>query len=413
MLISQGSARRESQALFQRLWGTGSYPQSIRVSSCAQPRIRCCTCRTRQESTAPHADACSMHSPKSTRRSTITSATPRFWRASLSTRWLTECRPQVPGLVDLSDEPDSTFKLYGEDARQPGTFAANCLQARRLAERDVRFIQLYHRGWDQHGDLPSDLKLQCRDVDRASAALITDLEQRGLLDDTLVVWGGEFGPLPSTARANSPTPTTGRDHHGRCFTVFMAGAGVTPGMSYGTSDDFGYNITSGGVHVHDLNATILHLMGIDHERLTHHHQGRDFRLTDVHGPSGSGDPQLELVAVGCHVLERLLLDSSLAAAGLRSEGGSTARRAFNDGHGADFLVRRSHLDPEHLGPAAQKYWRRQAGGSSASISPLLLGEFLSLAQNTKEVAAPDLLDISRRIAPFQQAYGSCSTLRWH
>ena len=188
----------------------------------------------------------------------------------------------VPEVMALGDEPQATFDLYGEEARQPGTFAANCLLARRLAERDVRFIQLYHPGWDQHGNLPAAIRRQCADVDRASYALITDLKQRGLLDDTLVVWGGEFGRT-SYSQGKLTATDYGRDHHPRCFSIWMAGAGIRPGMTFGATDEFGYNITENPVHVHDLQATILHQLGIDHERLTYKHQGRYYRLTDVHG----------------------------------------------------------------------------------------------------------------------------------
>ena len=188
----------------------------------------------------------------------------------------------VPDVSDLSDEPDEVFDLYGEDARTPGTYAANCLMARRLAERDVRFIQLYHQGWDQHGSLPASIRVQARETDQASAALVRDLERRGMLEDTLVVWGGEFGRTNYSQGALTANDY-GRDHHPRCFTMWMAGGGVRPGTTYGATDDYGYNITENPVHVHDLNATMLHLLGIDHERLTHQHQGRDFRLTDVHG----------------------------------------------------------------------------------------------------------------------------------
>ena len=188
----------------------------------------------------------------------------------------------VPEVTDLSDEPEETFKLYGEDARRPGTFAANCLMARRLAERDVRFIQLYHQGWDQHGGLPAGIRVQCRETDQASAALVIDLDRRGLLDDTLVVWGGEFG---RTNYSQGPLTANdyGRDHHPRAFTMWMAGGGTRPGTIHGETDEHGYNIVRDPVHVHDLNATILHQLGFDHERLTFAHQGRDFRLTDVHG----------------------------------------------------------------------------------------------------------------------------------
>ncbi|MBK8192435.1 MAG: DUF1501 domain-containing protein [Lewinellaceae bacterium] len=186
----------------------------------------------------------------------------------------------VPDLLDLSDEPESTFRLYGADAMMPGTFAANALMARRLSERGVRFVQLYHMGWDAHFDVKGMTSRLARDVDQASAALITDLKQRGLLDETLVIWGGEFG---RTNYSQGLDAGFGRDHHPRCFTIWMAGGGVKPGMVYGETDEFGYNIVQNPVHVHDFQATLLHLMGIDHERFTFTYQGRRFRLTDVSG----------------------------------------------------------------------------------------------------------------------------------
>jgi uncharacterized protein (DUF1501 family) len=188
----------------------------------------------------------------------------------------------VPGLTDLRDESAATMTAYGPQSRVPGTFAANCLLARRLAERDVRFIQLYHRGWDQHYNLPSDLRLQSEDIDQPCAALIRDLKQRGLLDETLVIWGGEFGRT-TYSQGKLESTNYGRDHHGRCFTMWLAGGGVKAGTVYGETDDFSYNVARHPVHVHDLNATLLHLLGIDHTRLTFRSQGRDFRLTDVHG----------------------------------------------------------------------------------------------------------------------------------
>lgn len=188
----------------------------------------------------------------------------------------------VPELTDVSTEPDSTFELYGEDARRPGTYAANCLLARRLAERGVRFIQLFHRGWDQHAKLPEQIRIQCQATDQASAALVQDLKQRGLLDETLIVWGGEFGRTVY-CQGKLTEEDYGRDHHPRCFTVWMAGGGVRPGATYGSTDEFSYNITENPVHVHDLHATLLHCLGIDHKRLTFKYQGRHFRLTDVHG----------------------------------------------------------------------------------------------------------------------------------
>lgn len=188
----------------------------------------------------------------------------------------------VPDVTDLSDEPDYIFDLYGQEARIPGTYAANCLLARRLAERDVPFVQLYHMGWDQHGNLPNEIQHLAKSSDQASAALVTDLKQRGLLDDTLVVWGGEFGRT-SFSQGSLTRENYGRDHHPRCFSIWMAGGGIKPGINYGKTDDFSYNIAEKGVHVHDFQATMLHLLGVDHERLTFKHQGRRYRLTDVHG----------------------------------------------------------------------------------------------------------------------------------
>ncbi|MDA7882116.1 DUF1501 domain-containing protein [Akkermansiaceae bacterium] len=205
----------------------------------------------------------------------------------------------VPELMDLSSESDETFKLYGEEARQAGTFAACCLNARRLVERGVRNVQIFHRGWDAHGNLPREHESQCKDIDQACAALITDLKRKGMLEDTLVVWGGEFGRT-AYCQGGLTKENYGRDHHPRCFTTWMAGGGVKPGITYGKTDDFGYNIadadgnplkpqpdkekhTPGTMHIHDLNATILHLLGIDHKKLTYRYQGRDFRLTDIHG----------------------------------------------------------------------------------------------------------------------------------
>ncbi len=188
----------------------------------------------------------------------------------------------VPEVTDLSGEPDAIVDRYGPDARKPGTFAANCLLARRLAERGVKFIQLYHQGWDQHGGLPNGIRQQCLETDQPTYALLTDLKERGLLEDTLVVWGGEFGRT-NYSQGKLTANDYGRDHHPRCFSMWMAGGGVKPGTVYGATDEFGYNVVENGVHVHDFHATLLHLLGIDHERLTYFFQGRRFRLTDVHG----------------------------------------------------------------------------------------------------------------------------------
>ena len=188
----------------------------------------------------------------------------------------------VPELTDLSDEPASTFALYGDEARRPGSYAYNCLLARRLAERGVRFIQLFHQGWDQHRQLPKQIRAQCGDTDRASAALVRDLKQRGMLEETLVVWGGEFGRTVYS-QGELTRNNYGRDHHPGCFTMWLAGGGIRGGLTYGETDDYSVNVAADGVHVHDLHATMLHLLGIHHQRLTYRFQGRDFRLTDVAG----------------------------------------------------------------------------------------------------------------------------------
>jgi uncharacterized protein (DUF1501 family) len=188
----------------------------------------------------------------------------------------------VPEVMDTQGESDASFAMYGPTSRDKGSFAANCLLARKLLEKDVRFVQLYHQGWDHHGDLPRNIAKQCQQTDQATAALILDLKRRGMLEDTLVIWGGEFGRTVYSQGKLSAN-AYGRDHHPRCFSMWMAGAGVKPGITYGQTDDFSYNILKDPVHVHDFQATLLHLMGIDHEELAFKYQGRRFRLTDVHG----------------------------------------------------------------------------------------------------------------------------------
>ncbi len=188
----------------------------------------------------------------------------------------------VPELADLATEPEHVFEKYGPESRKPGSYAANCILARRLVERGVRFVQLYHRGWDQHDKCPAGLRTQCYDTDQPSAALVSDLAERGLLDDTLVVWGGEFGRTIYSQGTLTAT-NYGRDHHPRCSTVWLAGGGVKPGTTYGETDDYSYNVVKDPVHIHDLNATTLHLLGVDHTKLTYRFAGRDYRLTDVHG----------------------------------------------------------------------------------------------------------------------------------
>ncbi|MBI1318009.1 MAG: DUF1501 domain-containing protein [Candidatus Hydrogenedens sp.] len=282
VLISQGSAKRDAQALFQRLWGSGFLPsehQGVNFRAGADPVLYLnnppgIDTATRRDML----DALAELNARQFRDYQDPEINARIAQYEMAYKM----QASVPDLMDVSDEPESTFEMYGDDARKPGTFAANCLLARRLAERDVRFIQLYHRGWDQHGDLPRDLTLQCKDTDQPSAALVKDLKQRGLLEDTLVIWGGEFGRTVY-CQGTLTDANYGRDHHPRCYSIWMAGGGVKPGLSYGQTDEFSYNIVDKPVHVHDFNATLMHLMGIDHERLTYKFQGRDFRLTDVHG----------------------------------------------------------------------------------------------------------------------------------
>ena len=282
VLISQGSAVRPADPLYARLWGTGFLPsshQGVKFRNRGDPVLHL--------SNPPGIDAVMRRRLLDGLAKLNRKAYKKFGDPEIETRIAQyelahRMQTSVPELADLSGETQQMFDLYGEDARKPGTFAANCLLARRLAERGARFIQLYHRGWDQHYNLPSDIRLQSRDVDRPCAALISDLMQRGLLEETLIIWGGEFGRTVYSQGKLSATDY-GRDHHGRCFTMWLAGGGIKPGISYGETDDYSYNIVRDPVHVHDLNATILRCLGIDHERLTFKFQGRQFRLTDVHG----------------------------------------------------------------------------------------------------------------------------------
>jgi hypothetical protein len=282
VLISRGSAARPADPLYARLWGSGFLPsnhQGVSFRSSGDPVLYL--------SNPPGLDGASRRDQLDTIGELNRAALAREIDPEIETRiaqyeMAFRMQTSVPGLTDLSDESPKTFEAYGPQSRVPGTFAANCLLARRLAERDVRFIQLYHRGWDQHYNLPSDLRLQSEDIDQPSAALIRDLKQRGLLDDTLVIWGGEFGRT-TYSQGKLEAANYGRDHHGRCFTMWLAGGGVKPGTLYGETDEFSYNVVRDPVHVHDLNATLLHLLGLDHTRLTFRSQGRDFRLTDVHG----------------------------------------------------------------------------------------------------------------------------------
>ncbi len=278
VLISRGSAARPADPL----WGSGFLPsnhQGVALRSKGDPVLY--LSNAPGVSTAARRDQLDVLAALNSRQ-LAEQGDPEISTRIAQYEMAYRMQSSVPELTDLSDETDSTFSAYGAESRQPGTFAANCLLARRMAERGVRFIQLYHKGWDQHYNLPSDLRLQCRDVDQPAAALIGDLKRRGLLDETLVIWGGEFGRTTYSQGKLEPA-NYGRDHHGRCFTMWLAGGGVKPGIVYGETDEFCYNIVRDPVHVHDLNATVLHLLGVDHTRLTFRHQGRDYRLTDVHG----------------------------------------------------------------------------------------------------------------------------------
>ncbi len=282
VLISLASNGANDQPLFGRLWGSGFLPsvhQGVKLRSSGDPVLYLnnppgIDAGARKQmldgiDTLNEISEKSFHDPE---------ITTRIAQGEMAYRM----QASVPALMDLSREPASTFELYGPESKKPGTYAANCILARRLVERGVRFVQLYHRGWDQHGDLPKMIRSQCKDTDQASAALVTDLKQRGLLDDTLVIWGGEFGRTVYSQGALT-ADNYGRDHHGRCFARWFAGGGIKGGISIGETDEFGYNITKDPVHIHDMNATILATMGIDHKRLVYRYQGRDYRLTDVEG----------------------------------------------------------------------------------------------------------------------------------
>ncbi len=282
VMISRGTGRRVDQPLYDRLWGSGFLPteyQGVKFRSGGDPVLYL--------SNPPGIDPRVRRSMLDDIGALNQANLKEFGDPEIAARiqqyeMAYRMQTSIPELTDLSKEPPSTFDLYGPDARTPGTYAANCILARRLAERGVRFIQLYHMGWDHHEGVPRQLPPQCLDTDQPSAALIQDLKQRGMLDDTLVIWGGEFGRTVY-CQGNLSPENYGRDHHPRCFSVWLAGGGIKPGMSYGETDDYSYNITQNPVHVHDLNATLLHCLGIDHTRLTYRYQGRDFRLTDVHG----------------------------------------------------------------------------------------------------------------------------------
>lgn len=278
VMTPRWSAKRDAQALYQRLWGSGFLPskhQGVALRAQGDPvlflnnpdGVDASLRRTMLDGLAKMND----HAFQACGDPEVQTRIAQYEMAF-------KMQTSIPGLTDISDEPQSVLDLYGPEVKQPGTFAASALLARRLIERGVRVVQLLHREWDHHGDLPRDLPLQCRDVDHACKGLILDLKQRGLLEDTLVVWGGEFGRTVY-CQGELRRDNYGRDHHPRCFTMWMAGAGIRPGTVYGETDEFSYNITKDPVHIRDLNATILHLMGIDHKRLTYRFQGLDQRLT--------------------------------------------------------------------------------------------------------------------------------------
>lgn len=282
VLLSRGTGRPNGQPLYSRLWGNGflhSLHQGVQFRAAKDPVLYLndpdgMTRQSRRQMLDKLFQLNSMQFEK-TGDPEINS---RISQYEMAYRMQTS----VPEVMDIKDEPDHIYKMYGADALRPGTFAANCILARRLAEKGVRFIQLYHMGWDQHDNLPGAIQKQAMDVDQASAALVMDLKQRGMLEDTLVIWGGEFGRTNYSQGTLTET-NYGRDHHPRCFSMWMAGGGIKPGIVYGETDEFGYNIVKDPVHVHDFQATLLHQLGIDHERLVYKYQGRRFRLTDVEG----------------------------------------------------------------------------------------------------------------------------------
>jgi hypothetical protein len=281
-IVMISSGKESDQPLYTRLWGAGFLPsefQGVQFRGTADPVLYL--------SNPPGVDADMRRRmldgiAKLNARQFDTYADPEINTRIAQYEMAFRMQTSVPELTDISQESQATLDLYGPDVKKPGSFAYNCLLARRMAERDVKFIQLYHRGWDQHSNLPKRIREQCRDTDQPSAALVHDLKARGLLEDTLVIWGGEFGRTVYS-QGKIEKENYGRDHHGRNFCIWMAGGGIKPGISYGETDDFCYNVTENPVHIHDQNATILHCLGLNHERLTYRFQGRDFRLTDIHG----------------------------------------------------------------------------------------------------------------------------------
>ena len=287
VLLSRGSAARPDDPLYARLWGSGFLPSNHQGTSFRSQGDPVLYLSHPAELDAKTRRRLLDAGTTLNRRRLEVMGDPEIATRISQHELAFRMQAAVPELTTLSGETAATLDRYGPDARRPGTFAANCLLARRMMERGVRFVQLFHRGWDQHYNLPSDIRLQCRDVDQPCAALLADLHERGLLDDTLVIWGGEFGRTVY-CQGTPEGENYGRDHHGRCFSIWMAGGGIRPGTTFGTTDDYSYNVVENPVPVHNLNATLLHLLGLDHTRLTYHFQGRDYRLTDVDGEVVSG-----------------------------------------------------------------------------------------------------------------------------
>lgn len=287
VMISRPTGPTNAQPLHERMWGAGFLPpryQGVRFNSGKDPVLYLSNppgiTKTRRRAILNDVTALNHLRQETNHDPDIQTRIDQYEMAF-------RMQQSIPELTDFANEPKSTFEAYGPESQKPGSFASNCILARRLVERGVRFVQLYHRGWDQHANLPTGIKHQCYDTDQPSAALIEDLAQRGLLEDTLIVWGGEFGRTVYSQGTLKPDDY-GRDHHPRCYSIWLAGAGIKPGTVYGETDDYSYNIVKDPVHIHDLNATVLHLLGIDHTRLTYRFQGRDYRLTDIHGEIVNG-----------------------------------------------------------------------------------------------------------------------------
>jgi uncharacterized protein (DUF1501 family) len=281
-MVSLGTGNTGDQPLYDRLWGSGFLPSKYQGVKFHNNQERVLYLANPQGINSDVRRRFLDDLAKLNQKNAETIGDPEILSRVAQYEMAYRMQSSVPELTDLSREPETTFARYGPDAKKPGTYAANCILARRLAERGVRFIQLFHRGWDQHNNCPRQIRNQARDTDQPTAALLQDLKERGMLDDTLVIWGGEFGRTVYS-QGKLTEDNYGRDHHPRCFTVWLAGGGIKGGQTIGETDDFSYNIVRDPISAFDLNATILHCLGLDHTRLTYKFQGRYFRLTDVHG----------------------------------------------------------------------------------------------------------------------------------